>query len=78
MTFVMQDADMTDVLIYGDTIRSADMRHEIPLVVPDPFPYALIAAIDAYLTANNTNPRPFIWTCSTGSALHSRARSRAR
>ena len=31
---------MVDVLIYGDTIRSAEMRHEIPLVVPDPFLYA--------------------------------------
>jgi Xaa-Pro aminopeptidase len=31
---------MTDVLIYADTIRDAAMRHEIPLVVPDPFLYA--------------------------------------
>jgi Xaa-Pro aminopeptidase len=31
---------MPDVLIYGDTIRSPDMRHELPLVVPDPFLYA--------------------------------------
>ncbi len=31
---------MPDVLIYADTIRSADMRHELPLVVPDPFLYA--------------------------------------
>lgn len=30
---------MTDVLIYGDTIRSAEMRHELPLRVPDPFMY---------------------------------------
>jgi Xaa-Pro aminopeptidase len=31
---------MDDVLIYGDTIRSAEMRHEVTLVVPDPFLYA--------------------------------------
>jgi Xaa-Pro aminopeptidase len=31
---------MADVMIYGDTIRSPEMRHEIPLVVPDPFLYA--------------------------------------
>lgn len=30
---------MPDVLIYADSIRSADMRHEIPLAVPDPFLY---------------------------------------
>lgn len=31
---------MTDVLIYGDTLRHAELRHEIPLDVPDPFLYA--------------------------------------
>src|SRR5581483_2386085 len=31
---------MSNVLIYGDTLRSAEMRHEIPLVVPDPFLFA--------------------------------------
>jgi Xaa-Pro aminopeptidase len=30
---------MEDVLIYGDTVRSAEMRHELPLLVPDPFLY---------------------------------------
>jgi Xaa-Pro aminopeptidase len=33
---------MPDVLIYGDTTRHAELRHEIPLVVPDPFLYAEI------------------------------------
>lgn len=28
------------VLIYADTLRSADMRHAVPLAVPDPFLYA--------------------------------------
>jgi Xaa-Pro aminopeptidase len=31
---------MTDILIYGDTIRSPELRHEIPLTIPDPFLYA--------------------------------------
>src|SRR5579875_782388 len=31
---------MADLLIFGDTIRSADMRHVVPLAVPDPFLYA--------------------------------------
>jgi Xaa-Pro aminopeptidase len=31
---------MTDILIYGDTTRSPELRHEIPLTVPDPFLYA--------------------------------------
>ena len=31
---------MPDVLIYGDTIRSPELRHEIPLTVPDGFLYA--------------------------------------
>jgi Xaa-Pro aminopeptidase len=31
--------DVEDVLIYGDTVRSAEMRHELPLLIPDPFLY---------------------------------------
>jgi Xaa-Pro aminopeptidase len=30
---------MADVLIFGDTIRSPELRHEIPVAVPDPFLY---------------------------------------
>ena len=30
---------MSDVLIIGDTFRSPELRHEIPLGVPDPFVY---------------------------------------
>ncbi len=30
---------MTDILIVGDTYRSPELRHEIPLAVPDPFLY---------------------------------------
>jgi Xaa-Pro aminopeptidase len=28
-----------DVLIYGDTIRSPELRHEVPVSIPDPFVY---------------------------------------
>ena len=31
---------MPDVLIVGDTVRSPELRHEVPLSVPDPFLYA--------------------------------------
>ena len=30
---------MPDVLIFGDTIRSPEQRHEVPIAVPDPFLY---------------------------------------
>ncbi len=30
---------MTDVLIYGDTFRSPELRREVPLGIPDPFLY---------------------------------------
>jgi Xaa-Pro aminopeptidase len=28
-----------DVLIYGDTVRSPELRHEVPVSIPDPFVY---------------------------------------
>ena len=31
---------MPDVLIHGDTMRSPDLRHEVPVPIPDPFLYA--------------------------------------
>ena len=31
---------MTDVLIIGDSMRSSELRHEVPIAVPDPFLYA--------------------------------------
>src|SRR4029453_8074834 len=30
---------MTDILIYADSIRAAEMRHEVPIPIPDPFMY---------------------------------------
>ena len=31
---------MPDALIYADTFRSPELRHEVPLGVPDPILYA--------------------------------------
>jgi len=31
---------VADVLIYADSLRSPEMRHEVPLSIPDPFLYA--------------------------------------
>src|SRR6266542_5603875 len=31
---------MPDVLIYGDTVRSPELRHEVPVSIPDEFLYA--------------------------------------
>jgi Xaa-Pro aminopeptidase len=31
---------VADVLIHGDTMRSPEMRHEVPVPIPDPFLYA--------------------------------------
>jgi Xaa-Pro aminopeptidase len=31
---------LPDVLIYADSVRSPEMRHEVPIVVPDPLLYA--------------------------------------
>jgi Xaa-Pro aminopeptidase len=30
---------MPDVLVYGDTLRSPEQRHEVPVAIPDPFLY---------------------------------------
>src|SRR5947199_3743535 len=31
---------MPDVLMYADTYRSPELRHEVPIGIPDPFLYA--------------------------------------
>ena len=36
---------MPDVLIHADTFRSPELRHEIPLGVPDPFLYAEVGGV---------------------------------
>ena len=31
---------MAEVLIYADSVRSPELRHEVPVAIPDPFLYA--------------------------------------
>jgi Xaa-Pro aminopeptidase len=46
---------VVDILIDADTIRSPDLRHEVPTAVIDPFPYgehggkpfAIVSPLDA-------------------------------
>src|SRR5919199_6260424 len=46
---------VSDVLIVGDSLRSPEMRHEVPVAVPDPFVYverngqrvALVSSLEA-------------------------------
>src|SRR5689334_16314155 len=33
-------AVVADILIYGDSIRTPELRHEVPVPIPDPFLYA--------------------------------------
>ena len=48
---------MTDVLIYADTFRSPEMRHEVPLGVPDPFLYAEKDGVRHLVTSSMEAPR---------------------
>ncbi|HST18174.1 MAG TPA: Xaa-Pro peptidase family protein [Gaiellaceae bacterium] len=36
---------MTDVLVYGDTFRCPELRHEVTLGIPDPFLYAEVGGV---------------------------------
>jgi Xaa-Pro aminopeptidase len=42
---------VTDVLLYGDTQRSAAMRHEIPISIGDPFLYAEVGGVNYVMTS---------------------------
>lgn len=48
---------MPDVLIYADSFRSADMRHAIPLGVPDPIFYAEAGGTKHVFTHSMEAPR---------------------
>ena len=54
---------MADILLYGDTQRSAALRHELPISIPDPFLYAEVGG-QAYVmctfleSAQITDVRP--------------------
>jgi Xaa-Pro aminopeptidase len=43
---------MTDLLLYGDTERSAALRHEIPIAIMDPFLYAEVGG-RSFVTASS-------------------------
>jgi Xaa-Pro aminopeptidase len=59
---------MTDLLFYGDTERSAAMRHEIPVVIGDPF---LIAIVDGRThVMTNTLERARIEAVVPDAVLH--------
>ena len=48
---------MTDVLIFGDTERSQELRHEIPLLVPDPFLYLEVGGKRLAVVSSMEQPR---------------------
>lgn len=48
---------MTDVLIYADTFRSPELRHEVPLGIPDPFLYAERAGVKHIAIGSMEMPR---------------------
>jgi Xaa-Pro aminopeptidase len=48
---------MTDVLIFGDTERSQELRHEIPLLVPDPFLYLEVGGKRMAVVSSMEQPR---------------------
>ena len=50
-------APLTDVLIYGDTFRSAELRHELPIGIPDPVLYAERDGTRHVLTNSMEAPR---------------------
>jgi Xaa-Pro aminopeptidase len=43
---------MPDVLLYSDTVRSAAMRHEVPIAVGDPFGYAEVGGRAVIFTSS--------------------------
>jgi len=48
---------MPDVLMYADTFRSPELRHEVPLGVPDPFLYAEQAGVKHIAIGSMEIPR---------------------
>jgi Xaa-Pro aminopeptidase len=48
---------MTDVLIYADTFRSPELRHEVPIGIPDPFLYAEKAGTKHIVISSMEIPR---------------------
>jgi Xaa-Pro aminopeptidase len=48
---------VTDILLYGDTYRLPEMRHEVPIGIPDPFLYAEKDGVKHIATNSMEAPR---------------------
>ncbi len=46
-----------DVLIFGDTVRSPELRHELPLSIGDPFLYAEAGGVRHVVISSMEVPR---------------------
>jgi len=66
---VMSDAQR-EIL---ESLAKSQTRRGVFKSVPD-----LIAAIEAYLQANNNDPKPFVWTATAEEILHCVEELRAR
>ncbi|MBV9465597.1 MAG: hypothetical protein JO206_11340, partial [Solirubrobacterales bacterium] len=43
---------MPDVLLFGDTVRTASLRHEVPVTIGDPFLYAEVGETAHIMTSS--------------------------
>ncbi len=48
---------MADVLIYGDTFRAPELRHEVPIGIPDPFLYVELGGVKHAVISSMEIPR---------------------
>src|ERR1700704_6022243 len=48
---------MPDVLMFADTYRAPELRHEVPLGIPDPFLYAEQAGVKHIVIGSMEIPR---------------------
>ena len=48
---------MPDVVIYGDTFRSPELRHEVPIGIPDPFLYLELGGVKHIVIGSLEIPR---------------------
>ena len=74
---------MTDVVIFADTVRSPELRHEVPQLVPDPFLYVERSGDRHIVVSSMEIPCSRAWTASScirwrssGSTSCARAASR--
>jgi Xaa-Pro aminopeptidase len=65
---------MADLLLYGDTMRSPALRHEIPVAIMDPFLYAEVGGAAYVMTGHDeliagdvVAIEPGLWDTAVGS-----------